>query len=347
MSIKKTHAKCSGCGGMLEFDAKTQSLVCKNCKSLIEIEKVPSIDKNIYTENITSSKRENKTSNCTNCGASLNIEEREITKTCPYCNSNFVLENEEINGLIPDLIIPFALSKESAIEKYKLNAKKKHFVPNKFKKSPNLDNIYGTYIPSFSFDATTDSIYNGKITQSHTRRTPDGKTETYYTTKHISGSRHYDFTDVFIEASSLTVQKNFDEIKPFVVNESSTFKYSPDFLRGYNVESYNIDLHACKLISENVINEKIKRAILSSYSYSSVNYFNLDTTFSNYKYAYILVPVYFINFKYKNKIYNAYLNGQTGKLGGQFPKSGWKIAFAIIIPILIIVSIIIAVNLLS
>lgn len=347
MSIKKSHAKCSGCGGMLIYDAKSQNLVCKSCSSQTEINKIPNFSKNDYSETIVASSRKKTTCNCSNCGASLEVEEREITKKCPYCESNFVVENQDINGLIPDLIIPFQFNKESAIQKYKSGVKKKHFLPNKFKKSPNLDNISGTYLPSFSFDTVTDSIYNGRLTESHTRRRPDGRTETYYTSRNISGTRHYNFTNFIVEASSQTDQATMETIKPFNIDETSTYKYDADFLRGYSVESYDNDLHSCKILSENLIKERIKRMILASYSYDRVDYFNLTTTFSDYKYAYILVPVYFINFKYKQKDYTAVLNGQTGTLGGKLPKSGWKIAFTIIIPILIIASIILLVNLIS
>lgn len=346
MGIKKSHAKCSGCGGMLVFDPSSQSLVCKNCHTLTEIKRLQSSEKNAYCENIISNNKTKKNSNCSNCGAKIEVKNLEITQKCPYCDSVFVLENEEINGLVPDLIIPFQFNKETAIQKYKDGVKKKHFLPNKFKKSPNLDNINAQFLPSFSFDTTTDSSYNGKITKSHTRRRSDGRTETYYTTHSISGTRHYDFTNVIVEASSQINQETLDSVKPFKIDETSTFKYNPDFLRGYTAESYDKDLHACKLLSEELIKEKIKRMILSSYSYSSVNYFNLTTTFADYKYAYILVPVYFINFNYKNKNYTACLNGQTGKLGGELPTSKLKITLTIIIPLLLIIGTIVAINLL-
>lgn len=347
MAIKKTHIKCSGCGNFLTFDPASQNLKCNTCLSLEEIEKIPSIEKNIYSENIKENIRENATCNCSSCGAGLELKEREITKTCSYCNSGFVVENEEINGLIPDLIIPFQFNKQTAIQKYIEGVKKKHFLPNKFKKSPNLDNILGTYVSSFSFDTNTDSTYSGRLRESHTRRNSKGETETYYTTEYISGQEHYDFYDVVVEASSQINQTYIDSIKPFVFDGTSSYKYDADFLRGYNVESYDTNLHQCKMLSEDIIKERIEDLILSNYHYDSVDYFNLDTTFSNYKYAYVLVPVYFVNFKYNNKDYVACVNGQTGKLGGKLPKSGWKIFFTIFIPILFIALILIGVNLLT
>jgi len=347
MSIKKSHAKCDGCGGMLVYDPKNQNLVCKNCHTQTEIIKENSSAKKDYSDFITTSKRSTSYTNCFNCGAKLEVKEQEITKTCPYCESNFVIDNKDLSGLTPDLIIPFQFNKESAIEKYKTNVKKKNFLPNKFKKSPNLDSIWGTYIPIFSFDANTFSNYEGVLETDHTRTDSNGRRYTYTTSKSISGSKSLYFTDILVESSSQTVQENLEGIKPFNFDAVSSYVYNADFIRGYNVDTYNNDLKNCKVLSEDIIKDKIKRIILSEYSYSRVRYFNLSTSFSDYKYAYVLVPVYFIGFTFKKKDYKVYLNGQTGKLGGNLPKSGWKIAFTVLLPVLIIASIILAVNLLA
>lgn len=337
MSIKKTNAKCSGCSGDLVFNPNTQSLFCKNCKSETEIDKISSIEKKDYTPLNEIDNNEKKSTNCFNCGAKLDINEREITKTCPYCNNNFVLELEEIKGLKPDLIIPFQFDKDTAIEKYKQNVKKKFFLPNKFKKSPDYSTISGTYISSFSFDSFTESQYKGRLSKTETYRDSNGNSHSRTTYQNISGNKNVDFKDIIVEASSHAEQNLFEEIKPYNINETTVFKFEPDFIRGYNVETNDNSLSQCKVISENLMKENIKRIVLSKYNYDRVEYFNLTTSFSNNKYSYMLVPVYFININYKNKTYLTYLNGQTGKLGDNLPKSKVKIFFAILIPILIIV----------
>ncbi len=333
---KKNNQKCLGCGGDLIFSPEKQALFCKNCKSLQNINAKNEFIKIDYNEeNIEDVKPITKSCNCPNCGANIDTQNGEISKICPYCENSFVLSLNEINGLKPNGIIPFNFDKEKAKEYYKKGVKKKYFLPNAFKKSPNLDKITGTYVPCFSFDADTDSTYNGRLRIQETR-TNNGQTQTYTRYKNIAGERSYNFENVIIESSKLTNQDSFDQIKPFLFDSTTIYEYSEDFLRGYVVESYDNNLKNCKILSENYINSQIRERILSAYHYSSVDYLDVRTKFSNYKYSYVLLPVYFIEFKYKNKDYKTYINGQTGKVGDDLPKSKVKIFFSVFAVILFI-----------
>lgn len=339
------NGKCKGCGGILQFDPKSQNLVCLNCHSQTKIIKERVLTKKDLSASAFSGLIAKKDVCCNSCGAKVINNDKEITKTCPYCGSVFVLEENEISGLKPDLVIPFKFSKTEVAQIYKKGLKRKSFLPNKFKKTQNINNIHGTYIASFSFDADTNSQYRGIIRKSHTRKLSNGSTETYYTTHNISGNKQISFSNVVVEASTKTKQQEFENIKPFDFNEA--VKYNSDFLRGYEVETYDRDLNLSKQMSDDLIKQNIKYQILSSYSYDSIVSFNMTTTFSNYKYAFVLVPVYFINLVYKNKNYITYLNGQTGKLGENLPKSKFKIALTIILPVIIFIFLIIGVYLLT
>ncbi|MGN1208627.1 MAG: hypothetical protein ACI4TI_04090 [Christensenellales bacterium] len=337
MSVRKSNLKCLGCGSDLVYSAKDFALICENCGRLQTFETKSGITTLNYDEktlqNSLQTKKEKKLTNCKNCGAELEIKEREITKTCPYCGSNFVLDESEILGLKPNNIIPFAFAKDKAVEYYKKNVKHKWFLPNQFKKTPNVDSVFGTYISCFSFDSDTNSKYSGALAVTQTS-SHGGEIKEKTVIKHISGTKEYNFRNFLVESSSLTNQNSFDEIKPFIVDDETCRHYDANFLRGYAVESYDNDIKNCKIISEELMKVKIKNDILSKYDYSYVQYFNLTTNFSNNKYSYILVPIYFINFKYKNKSYRTYLNGQTGRIGNDLPKSKVKITFAVLLGIL-------------
>ena len=336
---KNTNRKCSGCGGELVFSPTKHGLYCDKCKSFYSINANKQIVKLNYDSSLSKESSVNSSFNCPSCGANLKSTVREISKTCPYCNSNFVINIENLNGLKPNSIIPFAFDKEKAIEYYKQGVKKKHFLPNAFKKSPGLDRIFGTYISCFSFDADTTSVYNGRIRIEETH-TSNGETRRTSYTKNISGEKDYQFKDVLIESSKHTNQRSFDQIKPFLIDNDSVYDYNEDFIRGYQVESYDNNLLNCKVLSEDYIKSQIRERILSNYTYTSVDYLNVSSKFYNDKFSYMLLPVYFIDFTYKNKPYKTYINGQTGKVGDDLPKSKTKIFFASFFIVLIIALII-------
>lgn len=281
----------------------------------------------------TDKKTVKTTTNCPNCGAKFQQNAQNITLSCPYCGTKFVKNNEEFSGLKPNNIIPFAFDKQKAIEFYKQNVKHKWFLPNKFKKNPNVDTVSGTYISCFSFDSFTISTYSGVLVETD-RTYHNGEWHEHSSTKRISGTKKMQFNDVIVESSRITNQKSFDEIKPFIIDDKTCFEYNKNFLRGYNVETYDNHPTNCKKISEELMKVQIKNEILRGYSYDRVQYFNLSTTFENNKFSYILLPVYFINFKYKNKNYQTYLNGQTGRIGNNLPKSATKITFTVLLGVL-------------
>jgi len=73
----------------------------------------------------------------------------------------------------------------------------------------------------------------------------------------------------------------------------------------------------------------------------------MHTEQRNVKFAHYLLPVYKCDYKYKNKNYTTLMNGQTGKVGGGYPKSGVKITFFVLMIIAIIGGIIALINILG
>jgi len=343
--IKKLNSKCTSCGGNLVFSPENNCVLCENCNKAYKIEAKKEHLKFPYTQNEENLNFKTKTTNCSNCGALVTLNPREITKTCPYCGSNFVLEKEEMVGLSPNGIIPFKFNKQKAIEYYLNGVKKKRFLPNKFKKSPTLGSISATYIPCFSFDCNTESSYSGRLSYTETDTDSNGNrhSHTYY--KNIKGTKEMAFENVIVESGEQTVQHLFEQIEPY--NHEEVYEYNPDFLRGYNAESYNNTLKNCKILSNNLIEQRIKRAILSKYTYDRVEYFSMHTNYSNERFSYLLLPVYFINFSYKEKNYKTYINGQTGKIGDDLPKSKVKKFFAILLPIILFAAIFLTVYFLA
>ena len=68
----------------------------------------------------------------------------------------------------------------------------------------------------------------------------------------------------------------------------------------------------------------------------SVSSVIFNTAYSKVTYKYVLAPIWIANFKFKEKLYNIVVNGQTGQIRGEAPVSPLKVAIAIIIAIIVI-----------
>jgi hypothetical protein len=59
-------------------------------------------------------------------------------------------------------------------------------------------------------------------------------------------------------------------------------------------------------------------------------------TFSGRTFKHVLVPVWLLIYNYGNKPWQVVVNGYTGRMAGQYPKSPWKVA-GLVLLILIVV----------
>mgnify|MGYP000239634464 FL=1 len=72
--------------------------------------------------------------------------------------------------------------------------------------------------------------------------------------------------------------------------------------------------------------ETIRRQIIASYNADVVDYLNMSMNHVGKSFKYMLMPVYITATKYRDKLYNQYVNGCTGKITGSAPVSPLKVS---------------------
>lgn len=325
----KTTKKCLRCGGGLSFSPKHQALFCSQCGTAYDIEKNRDIVKHDLNQvqDISESNKafaeNNRVFNCENCGGKIVLNKLEYTKKCPYCGSQHIKKTRINPGISPDGIIPFKISEKEASENFKQLMKKKFFAPNAFKNKPIADKIDGMYIPTFSYDAHSETSYVGVIQEEETI-VSNGRSNVIQTRRSFSGKISFLHQNVLVEDSQNLNQLNFDKIKPFNYNE--LYKYDDDFIRGYMVEYHEHPVATCTDVAHIIMKNDIERAIRNKVDGNIVS---LTTTvkYDNEKFAYYLLPTYKIEFMFKGKKYKSFVNGQTGKATGKAPVSKIKVTF--------------------
>ena len=280
---------------------------------------------------------ESKVIHCDNCGANTVIDTNEISFCCPFCGSNSVAETNQLSGIKPHRVVPFKISNESSISNYSKWLKKKFFVPKKVKNNIPSLKLRGVYLPVWTFDTNSFSFYKGRLGKHYTTTVGSGKdrrtvTKTRYF--YISGTQNVNFDDLIINAGSNISQNEINQISPFNTNDS--YLYEKKYLVGFSAEHYTIKLNTGWENSKLIMKSQIERKILSRYSYDVVSYLNVNTTYNNITYKYVLIPIWIGTYKYNNKIYRFLSNGETGKSCGKYPISPLKVTFVISFIILLI-----------
>ncbi len=331
---------CEGCGGVMEFNATAQALKCPNCGTEVEIQNNPEdvIEHNLDIHAIKTIKVEEKTSTsmeCEGCGARVEVDATSTATTCPYCGSHYVLAQKQAESIIPDGVIPFKIDKYHVESIFSQWIKKRWLAPNVLKTLYQKDKVQGIYMPYWTFDADTSTNYTamGGINYEVEYEDSEGEKHTRVETNWYptSGYINHFFDDVLVRASNKLSKNLLGWIESY--NTKDVASYSPDYMSGYCSEIYTIDLKDAHSDAMNKMRNDIhymaERDVLRRYD--RVCSVRLHTYYSDETYKHIFIPVYSTAYTYKDKQYNVLINGETGKIKGEYPKSPIKIAAIVIV----------------
>lgn len=316
--------KCKNCSGELVFDAGEQKLKCTHCSSLFEIEtENKKLQKKLFNEqsSIKSSRTKYTQFYCVSCGRKhITSSILEISR-CPFCGDSRNLTKTLKIDYVPDGIIPFKINKQNALSRLVAWIKKQKFAPNNLKQLAKNDSIVGIYSPSYFYDFTCFSTYSGTGLKQHRDRS--GR---MYQSRHFFRNNRKDRYEDYIESAGPSISsEKLRSIGGY--SQNNILVYRTEYLYGWLGEEVT------DLIQSNVPNMKktvslnIAKDVRMSLPYNSVENFQISTSFSDIYYEYIYIPIWKGKYKYKNKEYPYFINGENGKVTGKAPKSFWKIFF--------------------
>ena len=194
------------------------------------------------------------TMKCAGCGAEVVVNTAEqMGARCHWCRHVLTVNEQVPNGAVPDAVLPFAITKDTATVKIREFAgKRRMFADRAFVRGFKPENVFGVYMPYMVVDGnvSADVAGFGEVeTRQYTRGTGDNK-ETVYDADVYEVRRHIDFTvdDLTIEASSERAQMNaamntnnvINTILPF--DTENAVKWNASYLTGFTSEKRDQDV---------------------------------------------------------------------------------------------------------
>lgn len=339
--------KCPNCGAAMEFDSATQKLGCGRCGTQIDVktyekEYASLMEEAAFTNKEADLSHAEKNSdrhredeqvhrgnvpdmkiyNCQSCGAQLVADEYTSATFCSYCGNPTLVEDRLQGEFKPQLIIPFKINKEQAVSIYKKWLKKGLLTPKELSTTSTIEKISGVYVPFwlYSYNARTQMSAHAK----RVRTTRRGDTEYTYT-DHFDIYRDVEaeFGRIPADASEKMPDEQMDMLEPYNYDDIESF--SMPYLSGYLSERFNYTPDETELRAKNRANEyitDIARGTIEGYTSVAVTSNNVSMKPKDSEYA--LLPVWMLNFRFKNKEFHFYLNGQTGKIVADRPISAVK-----------------------
>ena len=339
--IEKTeNSICRSCGAAMTYNPTTQKLHCDFCGGDKDIENV-SLEKakeyDLTDEELTRDTDwgyEHRIMHCKNCGAETNIEKDAMAKFCPFCGSPNVIKEEEKVGIIkPETLIPFKVDKKACVESFRAWIAGKWLAPNDLKKEAISDKLQGVYLPYWTFDSDTASDYVAQRGTYYYTTHRDSKGRTHRT-RHtrwtrVTGSFSMFYDDVMVPASKNHRADFLNKIADY--NLSSLIPYKSEYLLGFLAERYSIDLKEGWVYGQGKIDDLIEDGIRRQVGGDEFRLEQKETSHSQVVFKHFLVPLWISNYTYKGKNFQYVINGQNGRVEGDYPLSPWKIAGLVVL----------------
>lgn len=254
----------------ISVNVNTGHLRCNFCRHEFEPEKVVGLETDISNlqgeiigsgaQDIVADTNDILTFKCSSCGAEVVIDTSSQTQArCHWCRSTLSVNEQIPNGSIPDVVLPFNISRENAkLEIEKFVGKRKFFAHPKFKEEFTTNNIMGVYFPYMVVDVNAHSNLVGQgehTSRKYTRKQGD-KYVTYYDADLYNVERDFDviIEGLTIESSADKLNKNSTDKTNNVINSIMPFdiensvKWNANYLKGYTSEKRDTNIEQLKPI---------------------------------------------------------------------------------------------------
>lgn len=320
--------KCPGCGASMVYEEGSACLKCDYCDTTVPVaewEKQSKKDEaktkqaKEETKDFHEESGDFRAFNCPNCGAQVLTEEHTAATFCSFCGSPTLVEERLTGEKKPAKLIPFKISKEQAIEKFRMWTKKGPLTPAEFHSQSAMEKITGMYVPFWLYDYYANVQMNVHATRVRTTRR--GDTEYIYT-DHFNVMRNVDteYEKVPEDASEKMPDDVMELLEPY--NYSDLISFEMPYLSGFLAEKYNFTKEQLKNQAERRVRSFARTAALNTiHGYSSTNVVSEHTNLTPKDITYVMMPVWMLNYTYKGKRYMLTMNGQTGKMVGKLPIS--------------------------
>ena len=152
---------CKNCSHALIYDPGVKKMLCTSCGSTFKAEEVESEAKKyreeervrsrgeVYGKNdeeVVEEFLENYIYTCSECGGEIVIHGSEVSTKCVFCGNANVVFSRVSKEKMPDLIIPFSVTKEQALNAIREKIAHSLFVPTEIKNFQPED-VRGIYLP--------------------------------------------------------------------------------------------------------------------------------------------------------------------------------------------------------
>jgi hypothetical protein len=345
---------CAACGAQAEWNPGKQLLVCPFCGTSAPFEidaatgAIDEIDLVKTLRELPDEQRgwaaEKRTVQCQSCKAVSVFDPERVGQHCDFCGSPALVDYQEIKAPIrPQSLLPFKVTEGQVREQIRRWYASRWFAPGKLESRALVDRVRGVYIPYWTFDAhavcpwTADAGHYYYTTETY--RNNQGRQQTRQV-RHVrwepaSGEVRHFFDDQPIPGTRGVSHALLAAVEPFPTQE--LVPYDTAYLSGFVVEHYQIVLVDAAQASQEAMKGRLYEMCAAEVPGDTHRNLQIHPTFSGRTFKHVLVPIWLLTYDFHARLYHVVVNGYTGKMSGEYPKSFWKIALLVLLAVIVLV----------
>jgi len=338
---------CEGCGADLRWEPGVTALKCPYCGfvktvaiSADRVREKP-VDAALRAPRDLGWGAERKVIACKRCGAHTTLEPHVASSACAFCGTTAVVESPANPNVIrPEGLLPFRVTRESALQSFRKWLHGLWLRPNDLKSASRVSSMQGAYIPFWTFDAATDSWWTAEAGYYYYVQVQRGNqtvSEQRVRWEPASGALQLFFDDVPVPASRGVDDSLCRRVEPFPTADLTP--YEPSYLSGFLAEENAVDLPEALETAKERMRSDIRNACSREVPGDTQRNLEVETTFSAVAYKNALLPIWIAAYDYHGTPYRFLVNGVTGKCTGTAPWSAIKVTLVVLAVLIVVLTV--------
>ena len=303
--------QCPSCSGAVKYNITSGKLSCDYCQSEYDpysfdehqgdAEERDYFETNIFT--------------CPQCGGEIMSDDNTAAGFCSFCGASTVLNSRIQKKKRPSHIIPFCITKEQCKELYHERIKKAIYLPSAFRDFGAIEEFRGIYMPYWSYRVEQKGELSGTGEKEH--RSGNYRIIDHYA---LSGTLDADIAGITHDAAATFSDDISERLEPFDVHDTKTF--TPAFLSGFYADIADVDENVYRKDAISFAQGQTYGAVSTNDVFSGHNAdfpHNLGIPARITEVKATMFPVWFLSYRYMDRVAYAAVNGQNGKIVADLP----------------------------
>ena len=328
--------ECPNCAANLKFDIPSQQLKCDYCGTMMnpyDFQK----ERDVLETTVEEEDYEVTVFRCPQCGGELLSDDTTVATFCCFCGGSTILDSRIDRKMRPRQIIPFQKTKEDCRNAYAKLLHRAFFAPDELKDKDYIERFLPIYMPYwvYNFEKEEHVAFTGKQSE----RSGDYVITKYYKIESDVQSKYKGIT---FDAASSFPDELSNAIAPFEWREARAF--TPSFLSGFYADAGDVGAQvyqedARALVQQDMCDKMQQEKMCREYELGGD--FIEAMSPGRMQQEFVMLPVWFLTYRKKERVTYVAVNGQTGKAAGDIPVDKGKYlraSFLCAIPIFVLLN---------